>query len=184
MLSSQMEHPSRGCNGGGTMNIEMKPTEAIKPYDNNPRRISPEAIDKVAASINEFGFRQPIVVDKDYVVIVGHTRLQAAIKLGLKQVPVNVVDNLTPEQIKAYRIADNKTNEYSEWDDSLLRQELQELQKLNVDISLTAFSSDDLLKALKLPETDTEGSTEINPDDFDLKHKCPRCGFQYNKDKK
>ena len=161
------------------MKIEMRLIETIKPYDVNPRRISPEAVDKVAASIKEFGFRQPIVVDKEDVIVVGHTRFLAAKKLGLKQVPVNVADNLTPEQIKAYRIADNKTNEFSEWDDSLLRNEFLELQKLNFNMSLTAFSSDELLKALAPPEI--EGSTEINPDEFEFKHKCPRCGFEYNK---
>jgi len=165
------------------MKIEMRLIESVKPYGVNPRRISPEAIDKVAASIKEFGFRQPIVIDKDGVIIVGHTRFMAALKLGLKQVPVNVADNLTSEQVKAYRIADNKTNEYSEWDDNLLRNELSELQKLNVDMSMTAFNTDELLKALKVPGNDIEGSTEVNPDEFEFKHKCPRCGFEYNSDK-
>ena len=83
----------------------------IHPYENNPRRISDEAVEKVADSIREFGFQQPIVVDSAHVIIVGHTRLKAAKKLGLETVPVVVADNLTEEQAKAYRLADNKTGE-------------------------------------------------------------------------
>ena len=83
----------------------------IHPHENNPRRISDEAVEKVANSIREFGFQQPIVVDSAHVIIVGHTRLKAAKKLGLETVPVVVADNLTEEQAKAYRLADNKTGE-------------------------------------------------------------------------
>lgn len=87
--------------------------EMVHPYDKNPRNISQEAVDKVAASIKEFGFQQPIVVDDNMVVIVGHTRLKAAKQLGLKWVPVTVAKGLTDEQIRAYRLADNKTNEFT-----------------------------------------------------------------------
>lgn len=108
------------------MNIEFIELKDIRPYPNNPR-VNDKAIDRVAASINEFGFNSPIIVDKDLMIINGHTRYKASQKMNLPKVPVVIVDNLTEEQIKAYRIADNKTAEYSEWDYEKLIQEIQEL---------------------------------------------------------
>src|SRR5918995_1308258 len=105
------------------MEIELWPITGIRPYENNPR-INDDAVDSVAASIREFGFRQPIVVDSDGVIICGHTRWKAAQKLGLEKVPVHVATDLTPEQIKAYRIADNQTASLAEWDQELLPLEL------------------------------------------------------------
>jgi ParB-like chromosome segregation protein Spo0J len=96
------------------MKIELRKLSEIKPYPGNPR-INDDAVDAVAQSIREFGFRQPIVVDSEGVIICGHTRYKAALKLGLEKVPVHVAKDLTPEQIKAYRIADNKTAELSDW---------------------------------------------------------------------
>ena len=96
------------------MKIEQRPPNKIKPYDKNPR-LNDAAVDAVAESIRRFGFRQPVVVDTNGVIVVGHTRWKAAQKLGLKKVPVHVATDLTAEQIRAYRIADNKTNERAEW---------------------------------------------------------------------
>lgn len=93
------------------MTIQEVAVDAVTPYEKNPRKIPQEAIDRVAASIKEFGFKQPIVVDKDMVIIVGHTRLLAAKKLGYETVPVLVASDLSPEKARAYRLADNKTNE-------------------------------------------------------------------------
>ena len=101
------------------MQIEIRPIDQIKPYPGNPRQ-NDAAVDAVGASIKEFGFRQPIVVDGDGVIIVGHTRYKAALKLGLKQVPVHVATDLTPAQARAYRIADNATNEIAGWNYELL----------------------------------------------------------------
>ena len=98
-----------------TMNIEIRDVATIRPYEKNPR-INDKAVDAVVASLQEFGFRQPIVVDESGVVIVGHTRLKAALKMGLDRVPVHVATGLTPEQVRAYRITDNKTIDLSEWD--------------------------------------------------------------------
>ena len=120
----------------------MKITDII-PYDKNPR-INEGAVEAVANSIKEFGWRAPIVVDKDMVIICGHTRLKAAIHLGLEEVPVHIADNLTPEQVQAYRIADNKTGEIAEWDYSLLPVELKELQAADFDLSLLGFNADEL----------------------------------------
>ena len=96
------------------MKIELRPLAEIKPYEKNPRD-NDAAVDAVAQSIRQFGFRQPIVVDEHGVIVCGHTRWKAAQKLGLEKVPVHVARDLTPEQIRAYRIADNKTNELAEW---------------------------------------------------------------------
>ncbi len=129
------------------MNIEMRPITSIRPYENNPRQ-NDAAVDAVAESIRQFGFRQPIVVDTEGVIICGHTRFKAAEKLGLTEIPVHVAKDLTPEQIKAYRIADNKTAELAEWDYELLPIELSELQGMGVDLELLGFSKDDLAKLL------------------------------------
>jgi len=117
--------------------ILINPAE-LRPYENNPRD-NIAAIDPVAKSIQEFGFRSPIIIDKDYNIINGHTRLLAALKLSYEAVPCLIVDDLTEDQIKAFRIADNKVSQYSRWDDSLLMQELELLKKLEYDLDLTGF---------------------------------------------
>ena len=113
------------------MNIVEKQISEIKPYEKNPRR-NEKAIDLVVNSIKEFGFKQPIVIDENNVIICGHTRYQASKKLGLKQVPCVVADDLSDEQIKAYRLADNKVAEASEWDNDLLNIELDDIFKLDM----------------------------------------------------
>jgi DNA modification methylase len=142
------------------MKIELRPLSEIKPYPNNPR-INDDAVDSVAVSIKEFGFRQPIVVDAEGVIICGHTRFKAAQKLGLVKVPVHVAKDLSPEQIKAYRIADNKTAELAEWNYDLLPIELADLQACNYDLGLLGFDPDELAKLLN-PDLN-EGLTD--PDD-------------------
>ncbi len=129
------------------MKIELRQLAAIKPYEKNPR-INDAAVDAVAESIRRFGFRQPIVVDADGVIVCGHTRWKAAQKLGLAEVPVHVATDLTPEQIRAYRIADNKTNELAEWNLELLPVELGELKDAGIDWSLLGFDADELATLL------------------------------------
>lgn len=114
--------------------------DSLIPYANNPR-LNDNAVDAVAASIKEFGFKVPIVVDGENVIINGHTRLKAAHKLGLKQVPVIVADDLTPEQVKAFRLADNKTSEFAEWDMDKLQIELEGID----EIDMGEFGFDDAL---------------------------------------
>lgn len=154
------------------LEIKQTPIDEIKPYTNNPRKLSDKAISKVAASIKEFGFRQPIVVDKDGVIVVGHTRYQAARKLELKEVPVTKISNLTQEQINAYRIADNKTNEYADWDDDLLSLELKELEHADFDLGLTGLEKSEIDELLfeekqgltdddEIPETPEEPITKL-----------------------
>jgi ParB-like chromosome segregation protein Spo0J len=142
------------------MDVKLRPIGQIKPYPHNPR-VNDHAVNAVAASIKEFGFRQPIVVDEDYVIIVGHTRYKAALKLGLKRVPVHVARRLTPAQIKAYRLADNQTATLAEWNDERLSGELAELQKMDFELNLTGFSSEDILRFLQPSTTGL-----IDPDDI------------------
>jgi DNA modification methylase len=142
------------------MKIEMWKIERVKPYEKNPRK-NEGAIDAVAKSIQEFGFRVPIVVDGDGVIIAGHTRLKAAEKLGLAEVPVHVARELSDDQVKALRIADNKLHELSAWDMELLPIELADLQGVNFDLSLLGFSAEDM--AALLAPAGTEGLTD--PDD-------------------
>lgn len=141
--------------------IEMKISE-VKPYENNPRKITEEAIQKVAASIREFGFKQPIVIDRNNVIIAGHTRLKAAELLGLETVPAIRADDLTPEQVKAYRLADNKVAEATDWDMNVLDKELAEILDIDMDefgfdiadIDPDAFDDD-----FTLPDGDKDGAT-------------------------
>ena len=123
--------------------MEIKEIDINKliPYNNNPRKN--QAIDKVASSIKEYGFQQPIVVDKNMIVIVGHTRLAGAKKLGLEKVPVQIAD-LSEAKAKAYRIADNRVSEESMWDNNLLQKELNELIDFEIDLNLTGFSNEEL----------------------------------------
>src|SRR6516165_298486 len=116
------------------MQIEQRPVTSIRPYENNPRH-NDAAVDAVAASIRAFGFRQPIVVDEDGVILVGHARYKAAVKLGLTEVPVHVAVGLSPAQAKAYRISDNQTATLSGWDDDKLPLELAALQEMDFDLA-------------------------------------------------
>ncbi|MEZ6094437.1 MAG: ParB N-terminal domain-containing protein [Pirellulaceae bacterium] len=118
------------------MKTTLTAIEKILPYDRNPRNAD-AAVEAVAESIREFGFRQPIVVDAQHVIIAGHARYFAAIRLGLDKVPVHIARDLTPEQVRAYRLADNKTAELAGWDDDLLAREIMALTETELD--LTAF---------------------------------------------
>lgn len=120
------------------MNIVNIPLSEIIPYENNPRN-NDTAVDYVANSIKEFGFKSPIIIDKDNVIVCGHTRARAAEKLGLTTVPCIIADDLTDEQVKAYRLADNKTAEYAEWDFTALQAELDEL---SMDFDMSDFGFD------------------------------------------
>jgi site-specific DNA-methyltransferase (adenine-specific) len=139
------------------MKIELRAITGIRPYENNPR-VNDKAVDTVAASLREFGFRQPIVVDKDGVIIVGHTRYKAAQKLGLEKVPVHVAKDLSEVQIKAYRIADNQTATIADWNYDLLPIELKDLQGMEFDLDLLGFSDGELRRILE--QAVAEGLTD------------------------
>ena len=121
------------------MQIEMWDIDRIREYQGNPR-LNDDAVDRVAESIRQFGFKVPVLVDQDGVLIAGHTRIRAARRLGMKQVPVIRADDLTPEQVRALRIADNKLHELSSWDMQLLPIELEALQAMNFDLDILGFS--------------------------------------------
>jgi len=125
------------------MKIEMRPLDQIAPYDRNPR-LNDEAVEAVAGSLKEFGWRQPIVVDAEGIIVVGHTRWKAAKKLGWTTAPVPVATELTPAQTKAYRIADNQTATIAEWDKELLPIELGELETMEFDLTLLGFKEEEL----------------------------------------
>lgn len=123
----------------GKLKVEYRNVADLNPYANNPR-LNDGAVDAVAASIKEFGFKVPIVVDSDGVIVTGHTRVKAAEKLGLELVPVIVASDLSPEQVKAFRLADNKTSELAEWDMGKLDIELGEIE--NIDMNDFGFNID------------------------------------------
>lgn len=129
------------------MKIELVDVDRLVPYERNPR-INDAAVDAVATSIREFGWNVPIVCDPQMVIIAGHTRLKAALKLGLSQVPVYIAADLSPEKIKAYRIADNKSSELATWDLQLLPIELAELTGMDFDLELIGFGKDELAELL------------------------------------
>lgn len=135
------------------MNIKNVPIEQIIPYINNPRH-NENAIDKVASSIAEFGFKVPAIIDKNNVLVTGHTRVLAAKKLGLKEIPCIVADDLTDAQIKAFRIADNKVSEFATWDEELLKLELEQLQERDFSLELTGFNLEEIHKLLDVVEDD------------------------------
>lgn len=155
------------------MKVENKLIDTIKPYENNPRD-NDDAINAVANSIHEFGWQQPIVVDKDNVIIAGHTRYKAAQSLGLKEVPVVVASNLSDQQVKAYRLADNKTAELADWDTKKLDEELQDI----LDIDMTDFGFDEDIEFDPADDVDTriDEPTDIDEDDDLIEVKCPKCG--------
>jgi site-specific DNA-methyltransferase (adenine-specific) len=163
------------------MQINDVSVSQIKPYENNPR-VNDGAVDAVAASIKEFGFKVPIIIDKDNIIVCGHTRLKAAKMLGLKTVPAIMADDLTPEQVKGLRIADNQTASLAEWDTALLQAEIDELENLGFDMDLLGFKEGELEELLNrvnfTPGTiDDQGKLdELSPKMI----KCPKCGEEFD----
>ncbi len=142
------------------LNIERLPVEALTPYARNARTHSEEQVAQIAASIAEFGFVNPVLIDVDGTIIAGHGRLMAARELGLDVVPVIRLAHLTDAQRRALTIADNKLAENAGWNEELLRQELGELQLEDFDLSLIGFDPDELAQLLDAPERDTAGLTD------------------------
>lgn len=144
------------------LNIEYKNIRDLKPYKKNAKKHSKEQVEQITNSIKEFGFTQPVIVDKNNCVVAGHGRILGAKKAGLKQVPTVTLEELTEEQIKAYRLVDNKLNE-SEWDNELLNTELSELWYAGeVDMTLFNFDMDNLF------EDETENKKKV---EFEIKEK-------------
>ena len=158
------------------MKIQQIEINKIIPYINNPRKNL--NADKVASSIKEFGFQQPIVVDKDMSIIVGHTRYKAAKRLDLKTVPVVIAD-LDPLKAKAYRIADNRLNEDSEWDYSLLNVEFTDILDNHYDLDNLGFNNDELEKFITNTKENLDDFEEID-DKLETSKMCPKCGYEYD----
>ena len=163
------------------MNIQDVPISALKPYENNPRR-NDDAVDAVAKSIETFGFKVPLVIDKDNVIVCGHTRYKAAVKLELQAVPCIIADDLTPEQIRAFRLVDNKTNELSGWDFEKLDAELAYIADLNDEIfnvDMTEFGFADT------PPVDWDRVEDLTEESYKEPAKtilkCPKCGHEAGK---
>ena len=153
------------------MNIVEMAVNDLVPYENNPRK-NDDAVEKVALSISAFGFKVPIVIDANNVIVTGHTRLKAAKKLGLKTVPCIKADDLTEEQIKAFRLADNKVSEFSEWDEEKLMKELEALGDIDMSLYGFEFPEDDegddddkYSDATNVPQYEVQGEV---PDISDL----------------
>ena len=145
------------------MQIENRTLSNIKPYKNNPRR-SVKTIAKIVTSIKEFGFKQPLVLDKEGVIIVGHSRYLAAKELGLETVPCVIAKELTPHQIRAYRIADNRIAQDGEWDTDLLALELSEINNSDFDFTKTGFTQAELESLILDPIAGTQSLTSITED--------------------
>ena len=150
--------------------IEKRLTE-LTPYKNNPRK-NDQAVDAVAASIKAFGFKVPIVIDSDGVIVCGHTRVKAAKKLKLESVPCVVADDLTEDEIKAFRLADNKVNEFSAWDFSLLD---EEIANIDMDLSEFGFSNDSPVDIDSFFERQENAADENKVKTMI----CPHCGKEF-----
>ena len=166
------------------MQIDMMAIKKVVPYAKNPRN-NEASIAKVAASIKEFGWQQPIVVDSEMVIIAGHTRYEAALMLGLKKVPVHIAKDLKPSQVKAYRIADNRLHEDSSWDYELLSIEIGDLEQDGYSTDVLGFDPKELEKLIEAVEAadqeGSEGAKELSEGDFQtFSHQCPKCGFEWD----
>ena len=161
------------------MQIKMVPVADIVPYENNPRK-NTDAVQYVKNSIEKFGFRIPMVLDAENVIVCGHTRFLAAKELGMSEVPCTYADDLTEEQVKAFRLADNKTSEMAAWDFEKLELELSDLPGIDMSDFGFKINIDDNIEPQKIENT----SKEYREEDFSdekFECECPRCGFRFNR---
>jgi ParB-like chromosome segregation protein Spo0J len=156
--------------------VTWRPRNEIRPYPGNPRTITPAAVGKVADSIREYGWRQPIVVDEADEIIIGHTRWLAAGALGHEVVPVHTARGLTPEQVRALRLADNRTHDEAQWNLAALELELKALDLEGFDLALTAF---DPSQWPREPDFEPASSPTSKPLDRLSEFHCPSCGHVF-----
>jgi len=157
------------------LRIEYLGIDEVKPYERNPRK-NDQAVEIVMKSIQEFGFKNPIILDKNNVIVAGHTRLEAAKRLGLREVPTIKAEGLTENQIKAFRIMDNKSSEYADWDYDLLMNEIEGLKENeDFDLETTGFSNADLDNI----EKQSEKALEEVDENVETQFECPKCGYKY-----
>lgn len=158
------------------MKIKEISIDLITPYANNPRN-NEKAVEYVRESIEQFGFKVPIVLNGNYEIVCGHTRYEAAKLLGISEVPCVIADDLTDEQIKMFRLADNKVAEMSSWDFELLAPELEAIKAAEIDVEMLGFVEE---QAAPIKNFD---NSEIYGEDFNdekYKYECPECGFHFN----
>ena len=159
------------------LQIVYKKIDELIPYENNPRN-NDGAIEAVAKSIKEFGFKVPLVIDKDGEIAAGHTRLKAAKELGLEEVPCIIADDLTPEKIKAFRLADNKVGELAEWDFELLESEFEDLEGLDLFTGFEDFEIDSLTSSVDVDHFFEDTEEHHNKPKLIT---CPHCGKTFEK---
>lgn len=159
------------------MMINNRRLDSLIPYDHNPR-INDQTVPLLVNSIKQFGFKVPLVIDRDNVIIAGHTRYKAALELGMEEVPCIIADDLSPEQVKAFRLADNKVAEASKWDFGLLQQELDQLsmEDLDFDMSDFGFPAEESI----MIDDEEEVIDDITPANKKGKFcTCPACGLRF-----
>jgi len=162
------------------LKLESIAIEKLIPYARNSRTHSDDQVAQIAASIKEFGFTNPVLIDKEDGIIAGHGRVMAARKLGLKDIPCLRLGHLSETQKRAYVIADNKLALNAGWDHELLKSEIKELDG-KFQLETIGFSTFEIGDILGLNEIDQKRTTgEINTNEFNMDHKCPKCGFEFN----
>lgn len=154
------------------MDIVMVPVEELVEYENNPR-INDNAVEPVAESIRNFGFKVPILLDKDNVIIAGHTRLKAAKKLGMQEVPCIYCDDLSPEQVRAFRLVDNKVAEFADWDLGLLNTEIGEIDLPELDLEVVGLFE---LPPIDIDDYLKDKQDKPREDEEPQRVQCPHCG--------
>ena len=160
--------------------VPTRKVAELIPYAQNSRTHSQAQIAQIAASMKEFGFTNPVLIDAKGGIIAGHGRVMAAKALGLADVPVLVLDHLTAAQRRAYVIADNKLALNAGWDEDVLRAELEALAADGVGLEITGFDQDELDALLANNVESATSAKEINPDNFEMNCTCPKCGFEFD----
>jgi len=169
------------------MKIETLSTASLIPYARNAKKHDASQVAKLAGSIREFGFNNPVLIDKDNGIIAGHGRIMAAQSLGLETVPCIRLGHLTDTQRRAYILADNRLAEIGGgWDEEMLKLELADLRELDTDFDLMGFDASLIEEKLNPSEPSIQSlapessAKEIDVDSFDMDHRCPRCGFEFD----
>jgi ParB-like chromosome segregation protein Spo0J len=164
----------------GNRKIKMIPLSTLLPYGKNARTHSDDQIEQITASIREFGWTNPVLVDGENGIIAGHARVEAAKRLGMADVPCIVLDGLSEAQKRAYVLADNKLALNAGWDEELLRLELQDLKELDFNLDLIGFTAEELADVMLGPDVDQKEYDESAADDVQLVT-CPKCGHSFPK---
>lgn len=160
------------------MNIQYLKTDSVKPYPNNPKIHSQDQIDELCYLITQFGFDQPIVVDKDKVIIKGHGRWKAAQALGMSDIPVVVAEHLKPEAVKLSRLADNDVVGL-DWDAAMLKDELEDLLSKGGELRMASVSEDEFTTLLEASKKSSTSITDFEIKGLKTKFDCPKCGYRW-----